>query len=80
MLSHNCDIVARKYVFTLRRTDVLCSLTALVAGITIISLSMIHTSDIDTCWAGERDTTYSLMLARVGFLVNEAKAVVSVSN
>ena len=68
------------HVFTLLSTEALRSLTALVAGITIISLSTVHTSDIETRWAGERDTMYALMVGRVGFSVDEAKAEVRISN
>ena len=42
-------IVARRYVLTLLNTEALRSLTALVAGITIINLSTVQISDIETC-------------------------------
>ena len=51
---------------TLRSTEVMRSLTALVAGITIMSFKTVHTSDTETRWAGERDTMCALMVARVG--------------
>ena len=74
--------LSHKGLLTLRSTEALRSLTALVAGITMISLSTVHTSDIQTCWAGERDTMCALMIERVGFSVDGpgAKAEVSISN
>ena len=44
----------RRYVFTLRSTEALRSLIAFVAGITRISLSKVHTSDMQMRWAGDR--------------------------
>ena len=67
LLRHSWNIVERRYVFTLRITEALCSLIVLVAGITIISLSTVHTSEIKTHCVGKRDTMCSLMV--VGFSV-----------
>ena len=44
-LRHSC----LRYVLTFLNTAALCSLTALVAGITIINLSTVQPSDIETC-------------------------------
>ena len=45
-----------------------------MAGNTIINLSTVHTSDIKKHCAGERDSICSLLVARVGFSVDEEKA------
>ena len=67
LLSRAWDIVDRRYVFTLRRADALRLLTALVAGITIISFSIVHTSEMATRCAGESATMYALTSESVGF-------------
>ena len=52
----------RKYVFTLRNADALCSLIAFVAGITRIKVSNFVTSDMPLCIAGENNFMYSIMV------------------
>ena len=61
------DIVDLRCVFTLRRVDALHSLIALVVGITMISFSTVHTSEIATRCAGESATIDALTLESVGF-------------
>lgn len=54
LLRRICDMLVRRYVFTLRSTEALRSLIAFVAGITKISLSKVHTSDMQMRWTGDR--------------------------
>ena len=77
LLSRAWDIVDLRYVFTLRRADALRSLIALVAGITMISFSTVHTSEIATRCAGESATIVALTSESVGFSFGdlELKAV-----
>ena len=52
-------MVDHKYVLILCNPDALLSLTALVAGLNRISLTIVHTSDMMVHCAGDKDLTLS---------------------
>ena len=56
-LTRICDILERRYVFTLLRAEALCSLIALVAKLIKMSLSKVHISDIEVRCAGDSEVT-----------------------